>query len=156
LRIANKLINFRTLADRNFRICCIIMFCAYVLLYADTVTLPGLLRSLFGYDATTSGLVLSPAGVAAVMMLLVVGMVMARGVDARSLMAAGLLTMAVGNYLMSRLNLDAAPLQVVWPRVVVVAGLSMLTRPCAFFASLDTNSNDPSIVHELRHGERPA
>ena len=63
MRIANPLINFRTLAERNFRSCCIIIFCAFGVLYANTTSLPGLLQSLFGYDATTSGLVLSPAGV---------------------------------------------------------------------------------------------
>ena len=73
MRIANPLINFRTLADRNFRSCCIIIFCAFGVLYANTTTLPAMLQSLFGYDATTSGLVLSPAGVGAVMMLLIVG-----------------------------------------------------------------------------------
>ena len=41
LRIANPLINFRTLADRNFRACCIIIFCAFGVLYANTTTLPG-------------------------------------------------------------------------------------------------------------------
>ena len=41
LRIANPLINFRTLADRNFRSCCIIIFCAYGVLYANTTSLPG-------------------------------------------------------------------------------------------------------------------
>src|SRR5262249_9683232 len=66
LRIANPLINFRTLTERNFRACCIIIFCAFGLLYANTITLPALLQSLFGYDATTSGLVLSPAGVGSV------------------------------------------------------------------------------------------
>src|SRR6185369_15937944 len=79
LRIANPLINLRTLADRNFRTCCIIIFCAFGLLYANTVTLPGLLQSLFGYDATTSGLVLSPAGVFSVGMLFVVGLLLGRG-----------------------------------------------------------------------------
>ena len=44
-------------------------------------------------------------------------------------MAAGLLTLAVGNYWMSRLNLDISPWQVVWPRVVVIAGLSMIFAP---------------------------
>ncbi len=60
MRIASPLINFRTLADRNFRWCCIIIFCAFASLYANTTSLPALLQSLFGYDATTSGLVLSP------------------------------------------------------------------------------------------------
>ena len=53
--------------------CCIIIFCAFGVLYANTTTLPGMLQSLFGYDATTSGLVLSPAGVFAVIMLFIVG-----------------------------------------------------------------------------------
>ncbi len=129
LRIANPLINLRTLADRNFRACCIIIFCAYGLLYANTVTLPALLQSLFGYDATTSGLVLSPAGLFAILMLFVVGMVLSRGVDARYLMAGGLVTMAAANYWMAHLTLDIGPWQVVWPRVVLIAGLSMLFAP---------------------------
>jgi MFS transporter, DHA2 family, multidrug resistance protein len=129
MRIANPLINFRTLADRNFRACCIIIFCAYGVLYANTVSLPSLLQSLFGYDATTSGLVLSPAGVAAVIVLFIVGMLLSRGVDARYLMFAGLLTLAAGNYWMSRLNLEISPWEVIEPRVVVIAGLSMLFAP---------------------------
>ncbi|HVT89664.1 MAG TPA: DHA2 family efflux MFS transporter permease subunit [Tepidisphaeraceae bacterium] len=129
LRIAHPLINFRTLLDRNFRSCCIIIFCAFGVLYANTTTLPGLLQSLFGYDATTSGLVLSPAGLFAVITLFVVGTLLARGVDARYLMACGLLTLGLGNYWMSLLNLNISPWQVVWPRVVVIVGLSMIFAP---------------------------
>jgi DHA2 family multidrug resistance protein len=129
LRIANPLINFRTLADRNFRACCLIIFCAYGVLYANTTTLPGLLQSLFGYDATTSGLVLSPAGVFAIVALFFVGAMLGRGVDARYLMAGGLLTLGIGNFWMAQMNLGISPWQVVWPRVVVIAGLSMLFAP---------------------------
>jgi DHA2 family multidrug resistance protein len=129
MRIRNPLINFRTLADRNFRSCVIIIFCAYGVLYANTTSLPTLLQSLFGYDATTSGLVLSPAGIFAIMVLIVVGRLLGRGVDARILMGCGLFTMAVGNYWFSILNLDISPWQVVWPRVVLIAGLSMLFAP---------------------------
>ncbi len=87
--IANPLINFRTLADRNFRSCCVIIFCAYGVLYANTTTLPAMLQTLFGYDATTSGLVLSPAGLFAVMMLFIVGALLSRGMDARYAIASG-------------------------------------------------------------------
>jgi len=129
LHIANPLINFRTLLDRNFRSCCIIIFCAFAVLYANTTKLPALLQSLFGYDATTSGLVLSPAGVFAILTLIVVGAFLSRGIDARVPMAAGLLTLALGNYWMSHLNLTISPWQVVWPRVVVIVGLSMIFAP---------------------------
>jgi len=129
LGIANPLINFRTLTDRNFRSCCLIIFCAFGLLYANSTLLPSLLQSLFGYDATTSGLVLSPAGLFSIMALFLVGLLLKRGVDARFLMAAGLLTLATGSFWMSQLNLAIGPWQVVWPRVVIIVGLSMLFAP---------------------------
>jgi len=64
-----------------------------------------------------------------VLTLLIVGTLLGRGVDARYLMAAGLLTVAIGNYWMSQLNLNISPWQVVWPRVVVIVGLSMIFAP---------------------------
>ena len=128
-RYDNPLINFRTLKDRNFLVCCVIIFCAYATLYANTVSLPALLQSLFGYDATTSGLVLSPSGVFAIIMLAIVGRLLGRGMDARYLMAAGLFVLGVGGYWMSRLNLEISPWQVVWPRVVFIMGLSTIFAP---------------------------
>jgi DHA2 family multidrug resistance protein len=44
-------------------------------------------------------------------------------------MASGLITLALGNYWMALLNLDIGPWQLVWPRVVVIAGLSMIFAP---------------------------
>ena len=109
MRYDNPLINFRTLKDRNFLVCCVIIFCAFAALYANTVSLPALLQSLFGYDATTSGLVLSPAGIFAIIVLAIVGRLLGRGVDARYLMASGLFILGVGGYWMSRLNLEISP-----------------------------------------------
>lgn len=129
MRIANPLVNFRALKDRNFRAACLIIFCAFGVLYANTTSIPGLLQSLFGYDATTSGLVLSPAGVFAVLTLAVVGRAMGRGVDARVLIGLGVLMMGLGNLWYSRLNLFIAPWQVVWPRVAMIIGLSLLFAP---------------------------
>ena len=129
IRYDNPLINFRTLKDRNFLVCCVIIFCAFATLYANTVSLPALLQSLFGYDATTSGLVLSPAGIFAIIMLAIVGRLLGRGMDARYLIATGLFILGVGGYWMSRLNLEISPWQIVWPRVVFIMGLSTIFAP---------------------------
>jgi len=128
-RYDNPLINFQTLKDRNFCFCCILIFCAFAILYSNTVSLPALLQSLFGYDATHSGLVLSPAGVFAIITLAIVGRLLGHGVDARYLIGAGLAILATGGYWMSRLNLDISPWQIVWPRVVFIIGLSMIFAP---------------------------
>jgi MFS family permease len=81
LTFANPVINFRVLRERNFALCCVIIFFAFAVLYQSSVALPGLLQSLFGYDAFVSGLVLSPAGLFAILMLVVVGALLGRGVD---------------------------------------------------------------------------
>ncbi len=126
LRVANPVVDFRPLGERNFAACCIIIFCAYGVLYGASTSLPGLLQSLFGYDAYVSGLVQSPSGIFSIMGLVVVGSLIGRGIDARWLIACGLLIMAAGNYWMAMMNIDISPFQVVWPRVVLIVGLSMI------------------------------
>src|SRR5215471_5560134 len=138
LRHPNPVVNFRPLGERNFAACCIIIFCAYLALYAASTSLPGLLQSLFGYDALSAGLVMSPGGLFAVLAMPIVGRLLGRGTDARWLIATGLLLMTAGNYWMSQLNLDISPSQAVWPRVVVVLGLSVCFAPANVAAYLYT------------------
>ncbi|MBV9673346.1 MAG: MFS transporter, partial [Verrucomicrobia bacterium] len=85
--------------------------------------------SLFGYDAFHAGLVLSPSGAFTIVALIIVGALLGRGVDARWLIAAGLLILAAGCFWMSQMNLGISPWQVVWPRVVMIAGLGMIFAP---------------------------
>jgi DHA2 family multidrug resistance protein len=122
-------INFRPLLERNFTVSCIIIFCAFGVLYGASTSLPGLLQSLFGYDAYVSGLVQSPSGVFSIAMLVVGGILLGRGTDARWLIGGGLLIMAAGCYWMALMNLYISPWQVVWPRVVMITGLSMIFAP---------------------------
>jgi len=138
LRSPNPVVNFRPLGERNFAACCIIIFCAYAVLYGASTSLPGLLQSLFGYDALDAGLVMSPAGFFALLAMPVVAFLLGRKTDARWLIGAGLLLMAASNYWMSQLNLNISPYQVVWPRVVMILGLSMCFAPANVAAYLYT------------------
>jgi MFS transporter, DHA2 family, multidrug resistance protein len=138
LRHRSPVVNLRPLRERNFAGCCIIIFCAYLALYGASTSLPALLQSLFGYDALRAGLVMSPAGIFAVLAMPVIGRLLGRGTDARWLMAVGLLVMTAGNYWMSQLNLDVSPGQLVWPRVLVVLGLSVCFAPANVAAYLYT------------------
>ena len=138
LRHRNPVVNFRALGERNFAACCIIIFCAYLALFAATKSLLGLLQSLFGYDALSTGLVMSPSGIFAIIAMPIVGRLIGRRMDARWLIGAGLLLMTAGNYWMSQLNLDISPRQAIWPRVLVVLGLSVCFAPANVAAYLYT------------------
>ncbi len=128
-RQTNPIVNFRPLRDRSFSLSCLIIFCAFGVLYGSSTLLPALLESLFGYDAFHAGLVLSPAGAFTILALVVVGALLGRGVDARWLIGIGLLILAAGNFWMSQLNLEISAWQVVWPRVVMITGLGMIFAP---------------------------
>jgi MFS transporter, DHA2 family, multidrug resistance protein len=138
LRSPNPVVNFRPLAERNFSTCCIIIFAAYAVLYGASTSLPGLLQSLFGYNALDAGLVMSPSGLSALIAMPVIGFALGRKTDARWLIGAGLLLMAISNYWMSQMNLSISPGQVVWPRVLLVLGLSICFAPANVAAYLYT------------------
>ena len=67
---------------------------------------PGYLNQK-GWDRQT--IRLRRLGLVALMMLFVVGLFLSRGIDARWLIAAGLIIMGIGNYWMSQMNLKPGP-----------------------------------------------
>ena len=134
MRSKSPIIDFRVLGERNFAVSCVIMFCAFAVVYAASIALPGMLQSLFGYDALRSGLVMSPSGVSSLIAMVLVGFLLLRGVDARWLIAVGLLVMAAGNYWMARLNLEVGPWQLVGPRMMLTLGLGLMFAPTSMAA----------------------
>ncbi len=134
MRTANPIINFRVLRERNLTISCVIMFFAFAVMYASSIALPGMLQTLFGYDALQSGLAMSPSGVTSMAAMVLVGVLLGRRVDARWLIAAGLLVMAVASYSMALMNLQISPWQVAWPRMLLTLGLGLLFAPISLAA----------------------
>jgi DHA2 family multidrug resistance protein len=128
-RSANSLLNLNVLINRNLAVSGIILFVAFASLYAASVTLPAMLQTLFGYDAYRAGLVLSPGGISSISMLVIVGILISKKVDVRYLIAAGLVVLAISNYWMAELNLLVDPWQVIYPRMVLTAGLGLIFAP---------------------------
>jgi DHA2 family multidrug resistance protein len=138
MRHRSPVVNFRPLGERNFLLSCVLIFSAYAVLYGASTTLPALLQSLFGYDALNAGLVMSPSGLFAILLMPVIAFLLGRGKDARWIILSGLLVMGAGNYWMSQMNLSVSPGIVVWPRVVTIVGLSMCFAPLNVAAYLYT------------------
>jgi DHA2 family multidrug resistance protein len=125
----DAVVDVRVFADRNFASCSVILFCVFAVLYGTLVLLPGMLQSLMGYDALNAGLVMSPSGLAALVMLPVVGWLLGRRLDARILIALGLGVLAYGNYLLAHYNLLVSPNQTITPQVVQRLGVSLIFVP---------------------------
>ncbi len=129
LRHPAPIINLRLFRDRNFTAASVCVFCAFGVLYGSNVLLPQMLQTLMGYSALNAGLVLSPAGFVTMLEMPVIGILLSRGVDARKMIAAGLLTVAIASLWMSGLNLGVSPGMVISPRNFQTLGAGLMFVP---------------------------
>ena len=155
LHVKDPVVNLRLLKERNFLFCCVIVLGVYTALYASTFLLPQYLQLLMGYSATAAGLAVSPAGIATMVEVPIVGWLLGRGYDARRFIAAGIVTISLGTWWLSQANLDAGELTFIWPRVVQILGLGLVTVPLSTimfrFLPADQSSNAAGIYALVRN-----
>ncbi|MFC5861476.1 DHA2 family efflux MFS transporter permease subunit [Acidicapsa dinghuensis] len=123
------IVNLHLLKERNFRSCCILILCLYSVLYATTYLLPLFMQQMMGYDATTAGFALSPAGLFTMAEVPFVGYVLTKGFDPRKLIFAGLTLIGISLWWMGSMNLQAAEIDMIMPRILQVLGVGLTTVP---------------------------
>ena len=84
----NPLVDLRMVASRQFGACFVVMGATGAILLATTQFMPQLVQDDYGYTATWAGLVLSPGGVVAMVMMFVTGRLSQR-VQPKYLIAVG-------------------------------------------------------------------
>jgi MFS transporter, DHA2 family, multidrug resistance protein len=129
LKRKNPIVNLRLFKERNFLFCCIIILGLYAMLYSTTYLIPVFLQQLMGYTATTSGIVLSPAGIFTMIEVPFVGFMLTRGYDPRKMIFSGMMLIASSLWWMGSLNLDITEWNMILPRIVQVLGLGLITVP---------------------------
>jgi DHA2 family multidrug resistance protein len=128
------ILNLRLLAERNFMLCCVIAVALYASIYACNVLLPQLMQTQMGYSPTTAGMILSPAGLFTMALVPFVGYMLTRGVDPRLLIGLGLGIAGAATLWMGQLNLQVAPSNILWPRVLQSCGAGMMFVPLSTIA----------------------
>ena len=155
LHVKNPVVNLRLLKERNFLFCCMIVLGLYTALYATTFLLPQFMQELMGYDATTAGLAVSPAGLVTMIEIPMIGWLLGKGMDARRMIFVGIVTIALGTWWLSLANLQVAESNFIWPRVLQIMGLGMTTVPLSTimfrFLPTDQSSNAAGIYALVRN-----
>jgi MFS transporter, DHA2 family, multidrug resistance protein len=111
------IVDLRVLRNRNFGVGTMLMTAVGGLLYGTTALLPLFLQTMMGYPAVQSGLAVSPRGFGSMASMIIVGRLIGR-VDSRYLMTFGFIVLAFSVYLLSGVNLEIAPSNVVWPNII--------------------------------------
>ncbi len=147
----HPVIEVKLLKQRSFLISNIAMFMLGIVLFGTTLLVPQMLQQLFGYTAEEAGMVLSPGGIAVILLLPFVGMMISR-VDARLLIAFGFLVTSLGLFHLSHITLDISFGEAVWARVYQAAGIAFLFIPIqtvAYIGMAREKSNSVSGITNL-------
>ncbi|RBM09602.1 DHA2 family efflux MFS transporter permease subunit [Novacetimonas cocois] len=95
-------VDLRVFKDRNFAVGTGLMGAVGALLYSSAIIVPQFAQQVMGYTATLSGLILSPGGVAVIILIPIVGMAMKR-IQLRYIIAFGFFLMGMSMLWSARL-----------------------------------------------------
>ena len=136
MRANHPIIDLTVFKYRSYAVGTFLMTIVGFVLYGSTVLLPLLMQELLGYTATHAGVTNLPRGLASFLFMPVVGILTGK-VDARKLLAAGLIATAAAMFLVSSFSLDVGFWNFWWPLMIQGAGLGLI------FVPLTTVTNDP-------------
>lgn len=133
LTAKKPIVSLEVFKDRNFSMGCVCIAATGAVLYAGAVVIPQFAQTLIGYDATWSGLILSPGGVAIIILIPMVTQLM-RFIQTRILIAAGFLIMGAAFVYSSTLTLNIDFRTLVMMRAAQTARLAFLFVPISTIA----------------------
>jgi MFS transporter, DHA2 family, multidrug resistance protein len=133
LRTKEPVVNLRVLKDRNFAVGTLLIALLGVCLYSAITLIPIYLQTLMGYTAMLSGLTLSPRGLGAIVTMPVVGFLTGK-VDFRKIIGTGFILVAISLWQLGGINLEISMWNIVWPNILMGAGLSMIFVPLSAVA----------------------
>jgi len=128
LTTEKPVVNLRLFKDRSFAAGNIMMFISFFCFFGSLVLLRLYLQLLMGYTATLAGMALSPGGIASLISMALMGRIIGK-VDARYILAFGIVVVSYSFYMMTRFNLYADYGYVLMPRIVQGFGLGCLFVP---------------------------
>ena len=153
-RYKNPIVNLRMFTRRNFATTFALMFMLGVVLLGSTVLIPIFLQTLMGYTAKDSGLALTWGALAIMALMPVVGPLTTK-VQAKWLIAIGLLVGAYGLHRMAGWTPQVDFWTVAGDRVIQGAGLAFLFAPINTAAYLgvpmEQNNQVSSLLNVARN-----
>ncbi|SEP41451.1 DHA2 family efflux MFS transporter permease subunit [Propionispora vibrioides] len=154
LRQKDPIVDLKLLAIPSFSLPGIILFFVGFTLWSATSLLPMMVQEDFGYNATLSGLVLSPSAIFPLFMMPFVGKLV-NWIEARYLMSLGLFINAIGMWLTGLVTPQTDYATFAIARCFQTAGLPFLFVPATTLAfsriPREKSSNASAIVSLLRN-----
>ena len=125
----SNIIDLSLLKDKNYAAGLIASMAYGVPLFGTIALLPLLIQRLLGYPAMTGGLLFVPRAIVSAISLAIAGGVLMQLIDARYLIAAGLVLTAIGTIIMANSTLYVDAWWLIWPGMIAGAGMGLFFVP---------------------------
>lgn len=133
LRQKEPIVDLRLLKLPSFGLACIMIFFTGFVLYSSSMLLPLLVQTQFGYDATLSGLILSPGGLVIIFLMPLTTKLVSK-VPAKYLVALGMMLCGSGMWYTMSFSPDTDLHTFILMRISQVVGLPFLFVPISSIA----------------------
>jgi MFS transporter, DHA2 family, multidrug resistance protein len=124
----HPVVDLKIFKNRTYATGVFLMTVLGFVLYGSTVLLPLWLQTLMGYSALEAGMAMLPRGLGSFIFMPIVGILMGK-IEARKLLAAGLILSSYSIYQLSRLNLNAGYWDIFWPQLLQGMSMGLLFVP---------------------------
>jgi DHA2 family multidrug resistance protein len=151
LRHPDPMVDLRLMRNPDFAITFVLMLMLGFMLLGSTFLIPAYAQSLMGYRAVDAGMVLTPGGLATIALMPLVGRLVNK-VDARLLVAIGLVIGGVSLLWMTNFYLEIPYERLMLARIVQAASLAFLFVPLnsmAFRGLPPSKTNNASALINL-------
>ena len=125
---SEPIVDLRVFKERTYSTGVFLMTTLGFVLYGSLVLLPIMLQTLLGYPALQAGIAMAPRGVGSLIGMPMVGLLIGK-IDARKMVAIGLLGGAFTLIWLGQLNLNAGYWDIFWPQFFQGLALSALFVP---------------------------
>ncbi len=125
--------NLTVFLDRNFSLASLLLAMFGLGLFGAMVILPLMLEKLFNYPTLTTGLVMAPRGIGAMISMILMGRLI-KQIDPRWLITIGILISAAGMYVGTYYNLNLSREWIIGPIFIQGLGMGMIFVPLSTLA----------------------
>jgi EmrB/QacA subfamily drug resistance transporter len=140
LRTEAPMLDLKLFRDRVFSIATTLRFVLGMGYYFSIFLLPLFTQEILGWDATQSGLILMPAGLAMAVLMPISGMLVDK-IGARVLIFSGMVLAAYGTLLFARIDTDWTMQHMIVVNAIRTAALGLLFTPLTTAALLNVPRN---------------
>lgn len=138
---------------RNFGIASIFLLLTGTILFGTTLFIPQLLQVVMGYTAMKAGLALTAGGAATILIMPVIGILSGK-IDARLMVAVGLVAQALALLYMSHFNTDMTFANAAVGRMIQSVGLPFLFVPISLVAYVGLAPNESNQASAMMNVAR--